>query len=251
VYNYETTTTEQQQQQQPAATTTPAEPLRVFLLSHNVNEACMTFDKGCKLYETSPGTTLCFCPTPHSVYTLWVTCSNRTTTPPCLSLKTYNVIFDVPGGTRLVLSVYDKLYAKMGALHKGGLLYLRLLQSLANTLLFQLRFQQTPETGLVQILKDLKIALAIPDIQVLGEIVTWVEEDVCKFEEFLEDSKPDDPMEERRRQRRMFLRNQLRDFRDRRDLMEADNNNNQQHHPQNNNNAAALGGGGEADMILR
>ena len=150
----------------------------------------------------------------------------------------------------MVLSVYDKLYAKMGALHKGGLLYLRLLQSLANTLLFQLRFQQTPETGLVQILKDLKIALAIPDIQVLGEIVTWVEEDVCKFEEFLEDSKPDDPMEERRRQRRMFLRNQLRDFRDRRDLMEADNNQNQ--HPQNQNNAAALGGGGgEADMILR
>jgi len=137
----------------------------------------------------------------------------------------HSVIFDLPN--KLVAKTYHKLLVKMGSLQVGGVLYLRLLQSLANTLLFSIRFQRMPEPGWMEILNEVRIPMELAHIQVLGEIVTWVEHDLSKVDEQLLEAEHKPAMirrepamirreeQNRRRQRRRIL------FRDRAHFQEG------------------------------
>lgn len=199
----------------------PSDLTRLYVLAHHPNDTPLTFEKGSTVASFFPGrNSVSLVPSSDKVYTLWSS-RTRALAPPQLKIKVHSLIFDLP--TKLVATTYHKLYQKMGSLQSGGLLYLRLMQSLANTLLFSLRFQQDPEPGWKQILNEARIPYELPHIQVLGEIVTWVEEDLTKLEEQPQEveRKPtdqhreelDDPIQIRRRQRRRLMMRDRAHFR--------------------------------------
>lgn len=182
--------------------------MNLYIMSHSVHLVPSTsFSNGQIIHETvlslddTPNVQsmeYSFVPRTDRVYTLWTGVTHHavgaaaTTTAIAswtVPFQVYNLIFDT-ATTKMVSRVYSKLYRQMGPLHNSPLLYLRMLQSLANTLLLQLRYNGNNKSSsfLTDTIHDpwWKELLQLPcdqaHVQTLAEIVTWVEEDVSKMD---------------------------------------------------------------------
>jgi len=169
----------------------------VFVVGHAPSSSscqCYSFDQGTVVFMEKCPSKISFVPKPTWVYNIWTYCGGIPSVPestllPRVDISQQTLIFDTP--SKNVLKVYNQLYSKLGPLHAGGLVYLRLIQSLAHSLLLSLRFNTTPDPGLWSILNDIIeinnedwAALSTRDIiTTLAEIVTWSEEDLTKMEQ--------------------------------------------------------------------
>mmetsp|Transcript_1337 Transcript_1337/g.2021 ORF Transcript_1337/g.2021 Transcript_1337/m.2021 type:complete len:398 (+) Transcript_1337:137-1330(+) len=169
----------------------------LFVVGHAPSSSsceCYSFDQGTVVFMEKCPSTISFVPKPTWVYNIWTYAAGIPSVPeatllPCVDVSQHTLIFDTP--VKNVLNVYNQLYSKMGPLHAGGLVYLRLLQSLTHSLLLSLRFNTMPNPGLWSILNDIIeidkndwAAISTREIiTTLAEIVTWSEEDLTKMEQ--------------------------------------------------------------------
>jgi hypothetical protein len=154
---------------------------------HPATQNVSILERGTLLTTLTSPSLLSFQPKTHHVYYLWV--QHQSSTLPLVTIQQSALLFDA-SPEKPIQHVYDKLYAKLGPLYRGGLVYLRLLQSLAHSLLLQLKFQpdRNPSNLAKLITTEFELELTPTHVQILSQIATYVEEDVVQIEEGTVDS---------------------------------------------------------------
>ena len=151
---------------------------KVFVMGHSPD--VVTFGGG-RIVTTGWGPRLLrFVPKRSEVYYLWCCDSGDRMTVRRqsieISVEIYAVIFDSP--SRQLGRTYQLLQDKFGSLQSGGLFHARMLQSIADSLAFQLRFRRTPDPGLASVVTAIGVEVNLESIRSLVEVATWAVEDL-------------------------------------------------------------------------